>query len=174
MTTTWFLCWLILLLGLSGWWCDCCGEPQPDCAYCSTQDTTISVTIGGFTDNGYCACTNFNMTYVLPLESTPPYDLCVYRTSGPTFACDNWPCWGNVSSAVYASAGVGLGGNYYWFVSLSVTYSCPQFVTMGQSWQWNSGAATPFDCTATRTLTRSAIPTDAVCDGWSNTTCQIN
>lgn len=173
MTATWLLCWLILVLGLSGWWCDCCAEPSVDCMYCAEQDATISVTIGGFNDAGYCACSNLNGTYVLELVALP-YDPCAYTTFTTPFECETWLCREYVSGIVRASVGVGLGGNYYWFASLSITYKCPLILVSDITWTWNSGATTPFDCTATRTLTRNSIPSAPVCVGWESASCQIN
>jgi len=174
VTTTWLLCWLILLLGMSGWWCDCCEaiEPHP-CGYCVDGEgpPVLPLTLSGI-GNGACDCAFLVVTWMLPPAigfSGAPVT-CVWETRGD-FVCGE----SAGSYYIYAAAGVIDGTNRGWSVTVQVAAGRATQTTV---YIWNSGSSSPMDCWAAQTLTRGPMSTGGSppypCANWDTSGCAVN
>ncbi|MHB8953573.1 MAG: hypothetical protein ACYC4U_11435 [Pirellulaceae bacterium] len=143
-----------------------CCTTTAECPRCSADTDSVSVTLGGISSST-CDCSSLNATFVLARNSSDP---CLWEYLG-SFYCATY---GTVGVSVLASVISGLGGRYYWSVTLQLTWS--PFGLAEITWLWDSGAATAFDCTAEQTLSVNSYtsPTPTICTDWATMTCQVN
>jgi len=165
--------WLYLAtLFAAGWFCCRCQTPYdpPPCGICSADDNAMSITIAGLSNGTYCSgCSFFNATFVLARTAG---NACKWEKTGYGGNCGGLGEYYimNVLATVLSP-----GSNYGFRAAVEARYAQggsvhPEYVTR----RYNSGAATPFDCTATRTTTLYTYLQDAGCDGWSTATITIN
>lgn len=150
-----------------GWFapgtCGCCYDPPP-CGFCSADNDTITLTIGGFSGMSVCGCARvFNGVWTLPRE----YANACYYLQTYTYTCvpGGAPRYVNMEAWV-----TGDGTHLCWFAQL-------YFQGVFYNYKWDSGSMSAFDCTATRTLTFTSISGSfgaTPCTGYASTTCQIN
>lgn len=140
----------------------CCTDNSP-CDKCSSQDTTRTVTFDGFTFN----CCQYgdeppvNTAYTL-VQPSPLNRPCHYIRYAPSYWCQTYG--GNRLGNWMSLDAVELdNGNYGWRCVLYITmwsqpyaeYRCSSQTTL--VFEWDSGAAAQFDCTAPRSLTLTDI-----------------
>ena len=144
--------------------CSTCPCTTANCStYCSSE-SSVSVTLGGFVDPGLagtCDCSDYNGTHGMSTYAT-----CTWRaTTVLTDSITGAPC--GITGVIFASVIVLGSGNYGWRVDVYFSG------TLIATFEWDSGGTAKFDCSATRTLTKTySHPTHAC--GTGTLTCQIN
>ena len=153
---------------MSGWFCDCCHYDTPPCDYCSADADTVAMTIAGI-GNNMCTCTGLPGTYILTRD---PSNACIWRGTLPSFACiGGATVYGRISATV-----ISLYGQFRWFAQAEFwALDGIQFTTQTLvQWTWNSGGNTPFDCTATRSLSQYSLYERMPLCNWGSATCTLN
>lgn len=160
MIETHLLMALVTLLVCMGWYPCCCDSSG--CEYCSTTPASASVTLSGWAAN---TCTNLwmNITFTLPFGGA-----CNWLTAG-TNKCTTlgmvdiqWSI--NVAAMVLGSGNYGLRAT----VSISKAGTVQTVI-----YEWDSGGTSPFDCSATRTLSLVSNTGGSWYDP-SSSACQFN
>ena len=157
-----YLAFTLFLAGMAWYPCGC----ATGCDKCSATDTHPTVTIANAT--GYnCVCNYFNKTWVLNPDVGNACRWFYYEFAG--FLCGVPPVVGGFTVSAEVKT---IAGTYQWeaIVDWGGTGGSGQVI-----FRWDSGAATPFDCTATRTLTYvSHSDPWPGCANHSSWTCQVN
>jgi hypothetical protein len=155
----------------------CCGYDPPPCASCSDDDAYVSVRPSGI-GNAWCYCTYyFNTTFICQRIST---NAC--RWSQALDPGVFGPCGAHSIYNMFAEVATLPSGNLGWRARIAYRQPLGGGGAVGWiEWTWDSGGTTPFDCTATRTLTYSAHYDPPViygvytlCSNHTTSTCQVN
>lgn len=158
-------------------WRCCCGTvvDPPPCTACTADASTVTLTISGATDSTCNQCNEFfNGTYILSRKLT---NACLW-----TYTNYNHVCWSSGGGIVYygqlyiqaaaqqlfpsSAKGWNVGIIYAvtWFPA---GYPWPTY-TQNLIYRWNSGSSSPFDCTATRSLSLHSYVPDPVAQPCAN------
>ncbi len=145
-----------------GWFNRC----RLECAYCTGGNPSApTVTLANYPqpaqpDN--CNCADLNATHTTALVN-PAYPCGAWQVGGYLTAPSAPQCNSYLITAELVTL---ANGNYGWRVTVYVGG------WKNTEYEWDSGAATAFDCTAQRTLTETFAHA-TVCVSSTNT-CQIN
>lgn len=161
-----FLC----VVALAAWFPCCTPYDPPPCAKCSADDDAMSITIAGLSNGTYCSgCSFFNATFVLARSSG---DACKWVKTGYGGNCGGV---GEYYVMTVLATVLSPGTNYGFLAGLEARYQQGGTIHIEYvNRRWNSGVASAFDCTATRTTTLYTYLQDAGCNGWSTATIEIN
>jgi len=140
-----------------GWWpCGGCGAAA--CAHCTSGTTPdqVSIAISGFTSPFGCTnCGTIDRTIVATRSTSPSYP-CSWSTSifsinhGPGLAC------GYIGyHLILDIKTVPLSSNIGWVLELWGGI----YLHILETWSWNSGGTSAFDCSIARTLTHNTTVT---------------